>query len=655
MKRIVLFFLLCLTWAGTREQTVFTYGKYAVSKDEFLKAYHKNNSSATGDSIQTVPEYLDLYIKFKLKVRAALDSRLDTLPSQKADLLNFRRSIESNFMKDDKHVMELAEEAYARSKKDIHVAHIFIPFDENIVKNPGAYQTVPRKTDTTLPWKKVQEAYERLKAGQDFDAVSTAYSLAPSDASVPKIGSDLGYITVFSLPYELENVIYSLPVGAYSKPFKSKAGYHIFKNLEERPAVGRIKIAQILLAYPPGSSTEDKKNIRKLGDSLYSALLKGAAFEELVKKYSDDRTSAPANGQLPEFGVGRYDAQFERTAFSLSKKGDLSKPFESAYGIHILKLIEHVRAPSEKKAALESFSSQVREDNRIEMAHRNFEKEIMAKVGFKQNPYDQKGLWMMTDSFLMANKVIELKTINKNTVLHSFTKGNLKVMDWLQYVKAVRTIGSPAYPEMMKRFVGISAMEYYQAHMEDYNPDFKYQINEFKEGNLLFEIMERQVWAKAAEDSVGLLKYYQTHRDKYKWGPSATAIFFTATNTQMADEAKKKLSAEGLVNWHKMVNNSNGRLLGDSGRFDLSQIPLPRETRPGAGLMTPYLINEQDSTVTFTYIVKVFEQPAPRSFEEARGLVINDYQNELEEKWIAQLKKKYPVVVNKPLVNSLSN
>ena len=69
-------------------------------------------------------------------------------------------------------------------------------------------------------------------------------------------------------------------------------------------------------------------------------------------------------------------------------------------------------------------------------------------------------------------------------------------------------------------------------------------------------------------------------------------------------------------------------------------------------MMTPNLVNRQDSTVTFTYIQKYLPIPRPE-FEDARGLVINDYQALLEEKWIAQLKKKYPVVVNEAVVKSL--
>jgi len=652
MKRTFVFILLCFAWASAREQTVFTYGKKAVSKDEFLKAYHKN-SVAAGDSAQKISEYLDLYIKFKLKVQAALDSRMDTLPTQKADLLNFRRSIEANFMKDDKYVVALAAEAFERSQKDIHVAHIFVPIDENIVTNPGAYQTVPRKKDTTLPYKKIQEAYSKLNNGQDFSAVSAAYTLEPSGPSVPRIAGDLGYITVFSLPYELESIIYALPMGGYSKPYRSKAGYHIFKKLEERPAVGKISIAQILLAYPPGSSAEDKNNIRKQGDSIYNALVKGASFADLVKKYSDDRTSIQSNGLLPSFGVGRYDRKFENVAFSLTTKGEYAKPFESSYGVHILKLNDRVAVPKDKAASLDGYQAMVREDARIEMARENLQKDILKKINFKQNTYDEKALWTVTDNYLSANKVTPTKTINQNTVLFSFAKSNVKVIDWLRYVKATKTLASPAYPEMMNKFVGVSAIEYYQDHMEDYNPDFKYQLAEFKEGNLLFEIMEREVWGKAAADSAGLMKFYEAHKSQYKWGPSATAVFFTTTDSRAADEARKQLATDGLSGWHSLVDNSGGRILADSGRFDLTQIPIAKGSSASAGMMTPNLVNEQDSTVTFTYIQKVFTDPAPRNFEDARGLVINDYQALLEEKWIAQLKKKYPVVVNEAVVKTL--
>jgi peptidyl-prolyl cis-trans isomerase SurA len=149
------------------------------------------------------------------------------------------------------------------------------------------------------------------------------------------------------------------------------------------------------------------------------------------------------------------------------------------------------------------------------------------------------------------------------------------------------------------------------------------------------------------------MKFYEAHKSQYKWGPSATAVFFTTTDSRAADEARKQLATDGLSGWHSLVDNSGGRILADSGRFDLTQIPIAKGSSASAGMMTPNLVNEQDSTVTFTYIQKVFTDPAPRNFEDARGLVINDYQALLEEKWIAQLKKKYPVVVNEAVVKTL--
>ena len=90
----------------------------------------------------------------------------------------------------------------------------------------------------------------QLKSGKSFDEVALKYS---ADPSVAQNKGNLGYITVFSLPYQFENIIYGLLPGKFSSPYKSNSGYHIFKNISQRKAVGRIKVSQILIAVPPGS------------------------------------------------------------------------------------------------------------------------------------------------------------------------------------------------------------------------------------------------------------------------------------------------------------------------------------------------------------------------------------------------------------------
>src|SRR5258708_20270980 len=92
------------------------------------------------------------------------------------------------------------------------------------------------------------EGYNALKSGQRLGKTALLYS---GDPSVRENAGTIGYITVFTLPYELENLAYSTPAGKFSKPYRSKAGYHIFRNLGERKSLGKIKIAQIPLSFPP--------------------------------------------------------------------------------------------------------------------------------------------------------------------------------------------------------------------------------------------------------------------------------------------------------------------------------------------------------------------------------------------------------------------
>ena len=118
--RFFSFLMLLLIAGNLTAQTLFTYGRKPVSKEEFLKAYNKNNTTEKRDE-KSLREYLDLY---KLKVQAAYDLRLDTLPSQKAELQNFRMQLVQNYLNDDNSLNTLVDEAFGRSQKDIRISHI---------------------------------------------------------------------------------------------------------------------------------------------------------------------------------------------------------------------------------------------------------------------------------------------------------------------------------------------------------------------------------------------------------------------------------------------------------------------------------------------------------------------------------------------------
>jgi peptidyl-prolyl cis-trans isomerase SurA len=204
---------------------------------------------------------------------------------------------------------------------------------------------------------------------------------------------------------------------------------------------------------------------------------------------------------------------------------------------------------------------------------------------------------------------------------------------------------------LLDKYVGAAALEYFRNHLEEYNADFKYQMQEFREGNMLFEIMERNVWSKASNDSVGLLNYYHQHQSKYLWDSSAAVLMFTCTNSKAADDAITSL--KNGKNWRDIMNESDGRVQADSGQYEIAQIQIPAGTTIQEGIITNPVTNATDNTAGFVKILKVFPANQQRSFEEARGLVINDYQNYLEEQWVNELKKKYPVKVNEVVFQSL--
>jgi peptidyl-prolyl cis-trans isomerase SurA len=642
MKKLFWFVTFLSFLSSSYCQSLFTYGSNSVSKDEFLRAYNKNKTPGVNKE-QAIRDYLDLYIKFKLKVRAAKDIHLDTLPALQSDLQNFRSQIEESYLKDEKQVAALVDEAFNRGMKDIHTQHFYVSINE---KMPPA--------DTLKLYKAINETYEELKkGGTDYDEILSEIK----GKIAPVHGNDMGLITVFTLPYEFENIIYSLKPGQVSKPYRSKKGWHIFKNEEERPAVGKIKAAQILFAVPAGNiSMRDRA--KQLADSVYKALKSGADFSEMAKMYSNDKMTYMNGGIMPEFGVAKYDGGFERIAFSLKNDGDISEPFQTEFGYHIIKRISRLPVPANKndEAYVYNLKQDVLKDSRIEIAKEKFVQEILTKIGYKKNnSVNEQDLWKITDTFAIANKKITSGNVNEKTILVSFNNANAKAGDWMQYARNVKDThaahAEQTYPDLLKNYISIAALENYRKRLQNFNIDFKYQLQEFKDGNMLFEVMERKVWSKASADSAGLRQYYDEHKTNYTWNTSADAVLFSCSNATVAKDAAGKIS--NGKNWKDLASENSSQIQADSGRYELSQIPATDRTNFKPGLVTMPVINSGDGTAVFSIIINMYPENQQRSFEDARGLVINDYQNLLEKKWIEELKKKYPVKVDQKVFQSL--
>jgi len=624
-------------------QTLFTYGTHKADAKEFLRAFSKNNQATEDNKASAMRQYLDLYINSRLKIREAYDRRYDTLPEIKAEIGNLRDQIIDNYLSDPKALDRLSREAFARSQKDIHVAHIFI----SLTNSSG-------QLDTTAARKKLEEVEKRLARREDFGTVAAKYSDDPSAASNQ---GDLNYITAFTLPYVLENVIYATPVGKTSKPFTSRAGYHIFKNLGERTALGRIKIQQILLATVPGADAAAIQASARLADSLYQLLARGADFAKLATTYSNDLVSSIANGNVPEIAVGQYDPAFEQYIAGL-KPGQLNKPFQSKHGFHIVKLLEvKPVSTTADEATLEALQQKVMTDDRWKTARDFIYTRVGQKPGLRKATLSETALWAISDSLLDYKPAGLGRGLTPATVLFTIGKQSWRIADWIQYAQMNRYRtdrgGIKPYSELMDEFRQQAMYQYYRDHLEEYNEDFRLQMSEFTDGNLFFEIMQQEVWNKAQSDSTALLALYQKNKANYYWKESADAILFFCPDETVANNLMKELEKDP-AGWRRIMEPLRDRVVADSSRFEWSQLPGFNGNAPKAGTHTSAVINPTDNTASFAYIFKVYTISSPRSFEEAKGLVMNDYQNVLEAEWVKRLRAKYPVKVNQQTFNSLT-
>jgi parvulin-like peptidyl-prolyl isomerase len=553
MKKLLLITLGFLS-LHAKAQQLFTYGGKSVSEKDFLYSFNRNNTDS-GNIKKAMQDYLDLFIRYKLKVQAAKDLRLDTMPNQKADLAGFEEQLKPLYLLDQFTLDSLVRQAYERSFSEISVAHIFFSKDKVTARE------------------RANEAYAALKNGKDFTSVATAES---DDPDVNQNKGVLGFITTFTLPYLFESSIYGLQDGEYTTPIESNAGYHIFKRISSRAAVGKRSYKHILVAIPEGVNEASLQPFRSKADSIYQKVIAGISFDSLATLYSDDRSTVALGGFMDEIPTGKYDLLFEEQAKALKNTGDISPLFSTAYGFHILQLAETQKLNIDFKTAEEEWKNLVLQDERKEIAAAEMIRKSIGKHGLTANTAEKEN-----------------------------------------YIAKRLSLFSPQYAAL---------------------------VNDFRDGNLLFEIMDKKVWGKAASDVEGMKKFHASRKEKYQWKNSVFAYTFTFQKKEDAMAAQKNFHANPSM--PTLLTNITENALVDSGRYEASDLQGVGLENARPGFISDIYTNISDGSSSFHILTQKFKDPAIKTFEEARGGIINDYQQYLEDIWISNLKKKYPVVVN---------
>ncbi|MFL9844816.1 peptidylprolyl isomerase [Flavobacterium rhizosphaerae] len=622
---------------NANKEVLFTIDGTPYYTDEFVRVYNKNLDLVKDDSQKDLDNYLDLFIGYKLKVKKAEKLGLQEDKKYQGELKSYRTQLAKNYLTDTKVTDELIEEAYNRSGKEIKASHILFLADENA--SPA---------DTLKAYNKAVEVRKKALAGEDFGKLAQQYS---EDPSAKENKGDLGYFSVFRMVYPFENGAYNTPKGQISEPVRTRFGYHIIKVDDVRENRGDIQVAHIMLLSPKDGNPEDAAKVKSRIDEIYQKLQQGEDFSSLAKQFSDDKTSAEAGGELPKFSSGELTStDFENQAFSLKNPGDITKPFKTQFGWHIIKLMNKypVKTLEEVKP---DFENRIRRDDRSKLIAASMTKKLREKYSIKtdQDLY-AKVEKAFNDSLYSHKWSIPANADSYNKTLLTINNDkNLTGKEFLQYAHSQQRTGawprplSRAVNDLYERYKDEQLSAYYNDNLENEFPEFAATMQEYRDGLLLFDLMEKEIWNKAKTDTIGLQKYYNAHKDNYLWKQRAEAEVFSSTDEKAAQEARKYLTEGKDAAFIKQkLNTGKITIMEKSGTFEKGSSDFPESAGWHEGISD---VIKQDG---YYYVVneKKVLPAGPKSFEESKGRVINDYQQYLENTWVDDLKKEFTIKVN---------
>ncbi|MCD2260579.1 peptidylprolyl isomerase [Psychroserpens luteolus] len=633
MKLFVTSILLCFSLglqAQVKDKDVlFTVEGEPVMASEFIRVYNKNLDLVKDESQKDIDAYLELFVNYQLKVKEARRLELDKDPNYLREFNNYKKQLTKNFMADNKVTDALVEEAYHRTTNDVKVSHILVRLDET-------------ETDTTAVYNQLLELRERV-AKEGYAAVQKAVHNGKTI-----FAEDLGYFGGFKMVYPFETVAFNTPKGEISMPFRTRFGYHILKVFDKRKSLGEVTVAHIMISNKQNDSTvvpETRIN------QIYKKIQQGEKFESLARQFSNDKSSAKKGGALAPFTGGQLSSkEFEDVAFSLENQGDISAPFKTAYGWHIMKLIRKkgIQPFEEVKVQLQN---KVKRDSRSKLINSALVKKLATKYKVEEN---KKGLnyfesiitdayfkqaWKTPEGFDADNTLIKIGDVSVSNKAFSdhLMSNQRKYNNRRANPKALIETEYNAFYEAQ-------VLKYHEDNLEFENEDFAFVLKEYRDGLLLFDLMEKEVWNRATKDSVGLKAFFEKNKTNYTWKDRVDAVILSSASERKIDQLREALLNGADIDemYSKLVTEKSSTLITTQDVFEEGHASLPKDFEFNKG--TSKIYNHNDSYHVI-YVKEVFPS-GHKTLDEARGKVVSDYQAYIEDNWVDTLSKRFKVKLN---------
>ncbi len=692
----------------TDDPALMTVDGRPVSRSEFEAIYKKNNKDAPVTK-QALDEYLDLFINYKLKVRAAEELGMDTVGKFKTELDGYRKQLARPYLIDRNLNDELMKEAYDRSQLEVRASHILAQLTAD-----------PTPADTLAAWKKITALRTRVLAGEDWASVASSKG-GSDDPSAAKNGGDLGWFSALQMVYPFETAAFNTAPGQVSRPVRTRFGYHIIKVVDKRPARGQVKVAHIMVRSTDQDSPEKQTAAQQKINEAMTRINNGElTFADAALKYSDDESTNTKGGELPMFGTGKMIDEFEDQSFGLKKDGDMTAPFKTRYGWHIAKRLEY-KAPPTFDEAKADLKAKISRDSRAEITRKKFLADLKAEYHYKADPKSLKALYPLIDTTifkkgLSVTDTMARKDVVEGSITHNGLRYRREINGTLQNGKLLNvrsrkhdelkqtpedtvvvkdlcegwTYDRPQAAKLTKNVFTIDGRSWTQQQFLDYleskqkrenkvptaqyvqdrfdqfvdeevlafedsklemkYPEFRMLMKEYRDGILLFELTDQKVWSKAVKDSSGLQTYYDAHKMDYLYPTRYDMEIYSCANADVAKQVRAlyKKGKRGTQIAEVVNKTKPDALTVESGIFSEEEKPMVK------GVVLPGLTADTnaDGRVVFLDMKKVVA-PSPKPLSEARGLVTAAYQDQLEKDWIKELRAKYPVSVVQDVLYSI--
>ena len=623
--------------------TVLRVGDDRISKNEFRTVYFKNNkdSAVTEDALK---DYMQLFIDFKLKVREAERMGLDTTQKFKKEFERYKEQLAKPYLIDSTTKEKLLKEAYKRTKTQVHASHILI----KVAKN-----ALPK--DTAEAYQLALKVDERIQ-NSDSSFLEIGKSLMKERSNLR--ASDLGYFDAFRMVYPFENVAYNTEEGSVGGPVRTQYGYHLIKVHDKRPSQGRLKAAHIMKHAPSKASPSKKRQAERKIREVHEKLQSGKELKDLAKTYSDDKRTARRGGKLPWFSYGEMVQSFSKAAFALDSNGAVSEPVQTRYGWHIIKRIdmkpmknfEKMRPKLEKKLkksdrfdmVKDAVVKRLRKEKDLEVKEKHFKRFIAS---------------IPDTSFVPKNWEENHEKLADRTLL-SFADTTVPVKALARKIGAKGKLPSNAerkrggVNDILQEQIEKVLLDHKKKHLAEQRPRYRALLQEYRDGILLFELMERKVWQKALEDTSGLREFYEEHKENYQWDERLDMTYYECSSKKAAQKVEAMIGkgSEREDVLKELRADQDLKCKADSGSFERDEEAFLEKLSWEKG---PFEMLKLNGKFYIGNVHRVIS-PKPKRLQDARGLVSSDYQDHLEKRWVKRLREEYTIEVNDEVLRSIA-